>query len=258
MNNENDKKKIRQKLLREQHIAVEKLIAECGSVEAAAAHLGVSADSIHNWRKETVATGLTRAKLLESVKKEVPKAPPKRGGRQPRYDVAPDKRHSLEKYLADMRLAPPELRAATLRALLEKSKLTIAAMAREIAVHENTLKDYLNPNYNRMMSLETAAKIAEFEKKITSEGSPRAKLIERLRQALLILLGAELVEGGFQERDWRRADAAKKIGTAAGISDRTVRRYFPPFQLDNSRVPATVVEAFEKAAKELGNVVSKK
>ena len=60
MNNEAEKLKHRQKLLEEQHIAVEQLIAECGSVEAAAAHLGVSADSINNWRKEIVATGLIR------------------------------------------------------------------------------------------------------------------------------------------------------------------------------------------------------
>lgn len=257
MNNETDKQKNRQKLLKEQHIAVEQLIIECGSVEAAAAHLGVSADSIHNWRKEIVATGLIRAKLLEAVKTDVPKTATKRGGSQPRYDVEPDKRKLLEEALGDMRLAPPEIRAATLRALLEKSKLTIAAMAREISVHENTLKDYLNPNYSRMMSLETAEKIAEFEKRINSEGSPRAKLIERLRQALLVLLGAELVERGFHERDWRRSEAAKKIATVAGISDRTVRRYFPPLQLENSRVPETIVEVFEKAAEELGNVVSK-
>lgn len=243
-------------MLEEQHIAVEQLITECGSVEAAAALLGVSADSIFNWRKEIVATGLIRNKLLEAVKKTVPKSAAKRGGSQPRYDVESGKRQQLEKELADMRLAPPEIRAATLRALLEKSKMTIAALARALAVHENTLKDYLNPNYKRMMSLETATKIVEFEKTIESEGSPRAKLIERLRQALTVLLGEELVERGFHERDWRRAEAAKKIAPAAGISDRTVRRYFPPLNLDNSRVPITIVEAFEKAADELGNVIS--
>ena len=244
-------------MLEEQHTAVEQLITECGSVEAAAAHLGVAASSVHNWRKEIVATGLIRVKLLESVKTDNPKTTIKRGGSQPRYDIEPDKREILEKELADMRLAPPEVRAATLRALLDKSELTIAAMAREISVHTITLIDYLNPEYKRMMSLETAVKIVEFEKRIDRDGSPRTKLIERLKQALLTLLGAELVERGFYERDPRRAAAAKKIAVAAGISDRTVRRYFPPLKFENSRVPPTVVEAFEKAAASLGNVVSK-
>lgn len=261
MNTKDEKKRTRQILLEEQQIAVEVLITATGSIQAAADYLDVSVDSINRWRKEGVlAQEITRQKLLDAAKnaatgtfrQELPIR--KRGGSQPRYDLKSEERHDLESQLIILRLAPPEVRAATLKALLEKTKLSIPELARALGVHRNTLNDYLNPKYKRMMSLETASKIEEFERVTSSQSEPEGTPPARLQKALTTLLGEELVEKGFHARDWRRANAAEKIAAVSGLNVRTIRRYFPPLTINDRRLPLWVVEAFEKAAEQLGDV----
>lgn len=256
----------RQELLNEQQNLVGQILEKLGSVEAAAVYIGVSTDSINNWLKDeddaVIAKGLTRQKLLDAAQrlKTGDIKPPvalKRGGGGDRYDIEPDKRAQLETKLIELRLMPPEVRAATLRELLEKSKLTIAALAREIEIHENTLKDYLNPEYTRLMTLATAQRIQALQEKLEEKleeesDSPR----KRLEKALSTLLSEEIVRKGFEKRDWRRMQAAEIIAPKVGLSARNVRRYLPPLELTKRRLPLRVVEAFENAA-ESGSILSK-
>lgn len=261
MKTETEKLEDRQKLLREQKKAVKQLINDCGSVEAAAGFVGVSPDSFFNWRSgRAVAKGLIRKKLLESMedgkKTSSPKAS-KRGGSQPRFDIKQEERKRQEKQLEKLGLAPPSVRVSNLRTLLEQSGLSITALARALALHENTLQNYLNPAYQRLISPSTAVRIQAFKDKIDRNLPGPSSLEDRLKLSLEKLLGAELVDKGFNARDWRRAATAKKISEHTGLHTRTVRRYFPPLNLKNRRIPPHVVEAFEKAAEELGNLLRK-
>lgn len=250
----------RRRLLEEQINAVERLIAEYLTVEAAAASVGVSTDSLTLWRSgKTLARGLIRRKLLAAavaMTKNANRLQPERGGVFPRFDIEPEKREKLEIQLRKLRLAPPPVRADNLRNLLNRSRLSITTLAREIGIHENTLKDYLNPQYTRLMSLKTAGKIEAFRQKLEGGGVAPISLEERLKKALEILLGKKIVAEGFYERDLRRTRAAEKLSAATGLSSRAIRRYFPPFEFAERRLPEYVVEALEQAAAEHGDLLS--
>lgn len=241
-------------LLDEQEEAVETLLERLGTVEAVADSLGVSTDSVSLWRqRKRVAKGLTRQKLLSVVRQignsvmEAKSSIPNRGRK-----LTKDRRNQIKLELKKLKLAPPEVRAATLRALLSKSGLTITALADAFGIHENTLKYYLDPNCEMLMKTETAMRIADFAKKLKAGPAPK-NLKQRLEAALEKLIGKDLLSTGFFDWDPRRAAAANKISTFTGLHNRTVRRYLPP--LKSKRIPEAVVAAFELAAADLGNIL---
>ena len=241
----------RELLIKEQKEAAEILIDALGSVEAAAVYADVSADSLHNWRKgRTVASGLSRQKLTTAASgapKE--KFVSKRGGKRERL---PDSRANLERELREFRLAPPPVRVETLRNILADSGLSVGELARELLIHENTLQNYLKESYKRLINRPTALKIVAFSKKLNASGGYLPNQ-ERLQQALVALLGAALMQTGFNKRDYRRSIAIDRVAVITGLDARTVRRYFPPIEV--KKISTSVVEAFEKAAAELGNII---
>lgn len=240
-------------MLNEQKNAVDELIARLGTVEAVASYLGVSTDSVTHWRNRKVAAkGLARRKLLQALEDtaemESESAAPQSG-----RHFSKKTRRNIETELKKLELAPPSVRAATLRELLTISGFSIAALARELKIHENTLKYYLDPECEILMTLDTARKIYEFSENLKGKPVSEVSLQARLENALRKLLGDKILKNGFYDRDIRRAIAAGKISANTNLHERTIRRYFPP--LKNRRFPPAVVEAFEKAAEELGNII---
>lgn len=244
-------------LIDEQKQIIDELLASLGTVERVAEFVGVSPDSINNWMKRaTVAKSLYRKKLLAAHKQlstEKTTVPDEKRRRHasPRGKLNTTKH---EKILKELKLHPPKTRVSFLHKLLDESKLSIYKFALKIKIHENTLKKYLNPEYSSPMNLETARRISEFAEDLKNNGVSADTNKERLEKALLTLLGENIFKEGFYPRDIRRAQAVEKISAHTKLATRTVRRYLPP--VDNKKIPDVVVEAFEKAADDLGLIVS--
>lgn len=258
-------KKNRAELLTDQQQAIKLIVTEFGSMERAATAIGVSSESLFNWRSgRHLAQGLTRRKLfrmLENLPRldqtdtdESVRPTAVRGGSR---IISPENVKRHQKKLAKLNLEPPDVRVETVSRLLANSGLTRKLLAARLEVHANTLQDYLNPAYESLMKLATARKIKTIEKNLEkrksgwSDNSPA----ERLGTALKTLLGKELVKSGFKKRDKRRIIIAEKLSRVTGLHTRTIRRYLPIIDLKiNRRFSPHVIEAFEKAASELGNI----
>ena len=256
------KPKTRDELLREQQQAISLITKKVGSIEAAAGIIGVSPESLFNWRSgRHIAQGLTRRKLLKKVNELSALGAASgvddlsaRGGSRTKNKK--DRRKLREK-LFEMQLEPPAVRARTVSQILADSKLSQKQLAGRLAVHVNTLRDYLNTEYTSLMKLSTARKIEHLKKQLEKTDPEEDQAAVRLTKALEKLLGAKLVEEGFEKRDHRRIKVAEELSRATGLHTRTIRRHLPLIDFKKRRrFSPHVVEAFEKAAAELGNIVA--